>query len=434
VRSAQADLAVKAGRSRIWVAGLVLLTLAGVILLTTRSVGNPGQPSGDARPGTAASPLARRAGQDHAAAALLRRLSALLRTGTRRQTVALAATGAPAAAAQLGFIYANVRHLHLGGVSLRYLRRDRPSNSPTRLRLTTRTWAADVGVGWRISGFDARRSATHMRLAFVDTGAGVRFVSARDRSGHPAPLWMLEPLSSFRSSRVLVMVAQPRRARAYVRLARTAVSQVRRVLPSWSGKLVVEVPRSQRQMEGVLGAHEHSYDNVAAATSVLDDASTGVSPTHVVVNPTVFGDLGPNGRQIVLTHEATHVATDAATSSMPMWLLEGFADYVALDHVDLPVSVTASQILAEVAKHGPPPHLPDVRDFDAQNPRVGASYESAWLACRLIAERYGEHRLIELYRQADRDQATGPAFRSVLGTDQRGFTRSWRAYLARLAA
>ena len=32
-----------------------------------------------------------------------------------------------------------------------------------------------------------------------------------------------------------------------------------------------------------------------------------------------------------MSHEATHVATDATFASMPTWLLEGFADFVALD-------------------------------------------------------------------------------------------------------
>ena len=37
-----------------------------------------------------------------------------------------------------------------------------------------------------------------------------------------------------------------------------------------------------------------------------------------------------------MSHEAVHVATEAARSTMPLWLLEGFADYVALRDVDLP--------------------------------------------------------------------------------------------------
>ena len=118
---------------------------------------------------------------------------------------------------------------------------------------------------------------------------------------------------------------------------------------------------------------------------------------------------------------------------MPTWLLEGFADFVALDHVDLPVSVTGSQILARVRKSGPPPHLPGKTEFDPENQALGASYESAWLACRLLAERYGEKRLIEFYRASDRDDSTTEAFRDLLGTDQQAFTRVWKGYLRKLA-
>jgi hypothetical protein len=128
------------------------------------------------------------------------------------------------------------------------------------------------------------------------------------------------------------------------------------------------------------------------------------------------------------------VATHADLSSMPTWLLEGFADYVALDHVNLPVSVTASQILADVRKNGPPDHLPTAADFDPQNQVLGATYESAWLACRLLAQEYGEQKLIAFYRESDRDSSTEHAFRDVLHTDKQTFTQSWEDYLRQLAS
>ena len=118
---------------------------------------------------------------------------------------------------------------------------------------------------------------------------------------------------------------------------------------------------------------------------------------------------------------------------MPTWLLEGFADYVALDHVDLPVSDAASQVLARVRADGPPARLPGAHEFDSRSKVLGASYESAWLACRLIAETYGEARLIAFYRAADRAGSTDAAFGRLLDTDQPAFTRAWRDYLRRLA-
>jgi hypothetical protein len=168
-------------------------------------------------------------------------------------------------------------------------------------------------------------------------------------------------------------------------------------------------------------------------TTTVDGSLSPQAPVHIFVNPRVFDPLGTRGSQIVMSHEATHVATGAAVSSMPTWLLEGFADFVALDHVDLPVSVTASQILARVRKGGPPAHLPGKTEFDPENQALGASYESAWLACRLLAERYGEKRLISFYRASDRDDSTTEAFGDLLGTDQQEFTRAWKGYLRKLA-
>jgi hypothetical protein len=80
-----------------------------------------------------------------------------------------------------------------------------------------------------------------------------------------------------------------------------------------------------------------------------------------------------------------------------------------------------------------PRHLPGKAEFDTANTALGASYESAWLACRLIGERYGEAKMIAFYRRAERDSSTDQAFRDVLGTDQKAFTREWQAYLRRLA-
>jgi hypothetical protein len=183
----------------------------------------------------------------------------------------------------------------------------------------------------------------------------------------------------------------------------------------------------------VLGSKPDAYREIAAVTTTVDGSLTPGTPVHIFVNPRVFDPLGPRGSQIVMSHEATHVAVRAAFSTMPTWLLEGFADYVALAHVDLPVSVTASQILNQVRRHGAPRHLPGKREFDPQNQALGASYESAWLACRLLAEEYGEKRLIAFYRASDRAASTRRPFRSVLGTDVQAFTRAWRRDLRGLA-
>ena len=62
------------------------------------------------------------------------------------------------------------------------------------------------------------------------------------------------------------------------------------------------------------------------------------------------------------------------------------------------------------------------------------SYEQAWLACRLIAQRAGQAGLVRLYRLVGAsasapDAAVSSAMHSVLQESPAQFTRRWRAYL-----
>jgi len=372
--------------------------------------------------------------QDDAAAALVEKLADRLARGTRSEVLALAAPGRAAARAELADLYANVRSLRIQDLSLRYVD-DEPGrlDAAAERRLGGRAFVADVQLGWRVAGYDPHVAREDTTLTLARTAHGAGFVTARGDYGKHVPLWMLDRLRVRRTPHTLVMAAPGAPLARFGGLADQAVRDVHKVLTSWRGRLVVEVPRDQRELNLVLGSSDHTYDEIAAVTTTSDGSDRASAPSHVFVNPPVFEPLGTRGSQIVMSHEATHVATGAATVTMPTWLMEGFADFVALDHVNLPVDVTASQILAQVRKHGVPPHLPGKAEFDPSDPRLGASYEAAWLACRLIGERYGEQKMIAFYRQASRDGSTDAAFHDVLGTTEPAFTASWRRYLHGLA-
>ena len=101
--------------------------------------------------------------------------------------------------------------------------------------------------------------------------------------------------------------------------------------------LVVEVPATSAALDRALDA-EPGHTAASRPSRLRPTARRGTdSPVHVFVNPEVFDRLQPTGAQVVLSHEAVHVATDAARSDVALWLLEGFADYVALRDVDLPL-------------------------------------------------------------------------------------------------
>jgi hypothetical protein len=412
------------------VAGLVLCALAGLVFVGLRDGGTEITPPENATPRDTGGVATR----EDSASALLHELAAHLVDGSRRDVLRLAAPGSKEATRYAGTLYDNVRALGITELSLRYVDEDAGRlSSAESAELGGKGWVADVELSWRIGGYDEANSQMDVSFTFVQTPRGAALVMAGDNHDNAAPLWLLTDLAVERSRRALVMVADRGDVGQYARLADRAAADVRRVLPGWRGRLVVEVPESQAQLDRVLGTRAKTYDAIAAVTSTVDGSRDASAPTHVFVNPRVFGTLGKAGSQIVISHEAAHVATHAATSDMEMWLLEGFADYVALAHVDLPVSVTASQILAQVRQDGPPRQLPRPDEFDPKDDALGASYESAWLACRFLAERYGERRLVELYQAVGGGLPPEKAFRQVLGTSEKQFTRGWRDYLRRLA-
>ncbi len=362
---------------------------------------------------------------------LLAELEDALAAGSRDEVVSLAAP-TPEARRTAGFLWSNARALRVRKLSLRYV--DELAGA-----VGSRRWVAEVQVSYLLAGADQAPTRLEVALTVQDTPAGTRLVAF---GGHDdrTPLWMQTPLEVRRSGSSLVMVARATGSsttndvRELARMARTAVRVVRRVLPQWDGALVVEVPGSQEELDAMIGAAHGKYDAVAALTTTVDGTLTETSPVHVMVNPAVFDGLGPSGAQVVLSHEATHVATHAATAaSMPLWLMEGFADYVALRDTTLPDSITAGQILSAVRRNGPPGHLPGVGEFDPSGSRFGASYESAWLANRYLAERFGQKALVDFYHQVDGGTPASTAFRRDLGIAQRAFVQGWRGYLRRLA-
>jgi hypothetical protein len=295
-------------------------------------------------------------------------------------------------------------------------------------------WTAAVDVTWRFGRFDSTAVHEEVDLTFVqgdDDAAKIARIGGGDRR---TPLWLTAPVVTRNGDDVLTLGPDRAAVARYGRLAERAVPVVNRVVTGWSGPLVVEVPPSEAALDAALGAAAGTYAGVAAVTASVDGSTAADAPVHVFVNPEVMSTLDEQGAQIVLSHEATHAATRAATNvHRPIWLTEGFADYVALRDVHLPLSTTAGQILARVREGGPPDHLPDQHDFDSHSSSFGAEYEAAWLACRVIAEAAGEQGLVEVYGRVGAGQSVDVVLRDVMGVGIRGLTRRWQERLSDLA-
>ncbi|MFT4264887.1 MAG: hypothetical protein QM572_16000 [Nocardioides sp.] len=300
---------------------------------------------------------------------------------------------------------------------------------------TDGTWTASASVTWQYAGADPSPATVDLTVGLRTSGEDGDHVSVTGVTGPGrVPLWLAGPLTVTRTATTLVATGSGIDHAAYAGWAAEAVRVVRRVIPDWNGPLVVEVPASSAALDATLAADDGTYANIAAVTASVDGSSRADSPVHVFVNPEVMSGLVASSAQIVLSHEATHAATGAVlTRSRPIWLTEGFADYVALRDVDVPLSTSAGQIAAVVRKDGVPGHLPDEDDFDASSDRFGAEYEAAWLAVVQLADDAGEGALVRFYDDVGAGAALGKAMRADIGYGVGTLTRKWQRRLSGLA-
>ena len=120
-------------------------------------------------------------------------------------------------------------------------------------------WSRRAEATWRFAGFDRRAERLEVRVRFAPRGGHLR-IAGFGGGDRRSPLWLSGPVEVRRTPDTLVLVAgTPAEADRVAALARTAVPQVRRVLPGWTRDLVVEVPATEQRLEPAFGADPGHY-------------------------------------------------------------------------------------------------------------------------------------------------------------------------------
>ncbi|QHC21596.1 hypothetical protein [Streptomyces sp. GS7] len=347
---------------------------------------------------------------------------------------------------------------------------------------TDRRLAAQVRLSYRLRGFDTA-PVTSLQYLTLTERSGRWLVSsdtdgAADGRSGTGQLWEQGPVRVVRGRYSLVLggTGNPARLRDLADRVDAAVPAVSAAWKGkWAGKVVVEAPDTLARMAQLMGGDDPTaYTGIAAVTTGEAGASPAAPADRVIVNPDAYEELNDLGRTVVLTHETTHVATRTLTTpATPLWLSEGFADWVAYRGVHRRPAATAPELSRAVAAGRPPRRLPTDGDFGfrAGAERLATAYEGGWLACRMIAEKWGEARLIAFYRdtgrrgirtaagavrapmeartagsaasaspspavgggdrQSARTAAVDRALRDQLGVGLAEFTAMWRAYVQR---
>ncbi|MEV1083031.1 hypothetical protein AB0I98_33250 [Streptomyces sp. NPDC050211] len=302
------------------------------------------------------------------------------------------------------------------------------------------TATAEAELRYRVEGYDKAPITVGRTLTLSLDDEGEWYVDTeRPEKKSAEQLWDQGAVSVVQGERSLVMgVGQSReRLSEFAGLADRAVPAVSEAWGTdWSRHVVVLVPKSLEGMARLLGSPASSYRGIAAVTTGETGAPATAPADRVIVNPDAYSVLGDTGKQVVLTHETTHVATRTHTSpATPLWLSEGYADWVGYRGSGRTPAEAAPELERAVTAGEVPDALPEDADFgfSGDAARLARAYESGWIACRLIADRWGEVRLGEFYRAVgahpERAGAVEDAMKKVLGTTPADFTEQWREYL-----
>ena len=356
------------------------------------------------------------------AAALLQELTLAVRRGDGEAAAALAPPDDETAQNALRAFAENAEQIRLQELTLRYL--DALGGVDEHGE-----WPAAAILQYRFSE-DGSVASTEIEVRFVSNGERVRITGLGGDHG-ATPVWLSRPVQVRRTADTVVVAAHG--AAGYSLMARRAVADVRRVVEDWQEPLVVEIAEDGASLDAALGVDQGTFSNIAGVTTATPGADQSGESVHVFLNAAALDDADRVGRQVVISHEAAHVALDAASTDLPAWLGEGLADYVALRDVDLPISVTAAGIIEQVRREGVPDALPGDEDLDHASNSLGAAYEAAWLACRLLADEVGEDRLVDFYADADPGSDFDREFKGAFGMSVEDFTALWQRELRVLA-
>jgi hypothetical protein len=323
-----------------------------------------------------------------------------------------------------------------------------PALAPVRAQqVGPGAWAATVTGTYSLAGFDRAPRSFEATYTLVQRPGGWRI--AADTDGATAmQLWDLPGLRVLRGRSVMVIGNAPEaRMRDYCEIAQAAVRRVSGVWGTdWNTHVVIVTPSTTEEFANLLLRSPDGLDQVAAITEGTIDPGQRAQGDRVVVNPKAFTVLPPIGRQVVITHELTHVAARSSTTEpVSTWLSEGMAEYVGYSGVDLPRAQVASELLTLVRAGKGPVTLPTAADFNPAVSQIATSYNASWLAVNRLVDLYGQSRVVAFYRaiaggpavnhsgQFDLDAIAAQAFPRSFGVTEALFVRGWRGYLQSLA-
>ncbi|MFD4640480.1 hypothetical protein ACFWN2_24405 [Lentzea sp. NPDC058436] len=171
---------------------------------------------------------------------------------------------------------------------------------------------------------------------------------------------------------------------------------------SWVRRVDVVVPASDTELVSLVGPAFADMAGVAIRDG---------SGQRVVINRVRAAALSDLELGVLLRHEITHVATrDQTSDAAPLWLVEGFADWVAFHGTGLSLRQAAPLLTPDVSA------LPS--DFGGAGRDL--AYQQAYSIMVYLESRLGERGVVDFFLRNASSSAVGPGAVDVAG---------WREFL-----
>jgi hypothetical protein len=375
-----------------------------------------------------------------AVTALLHKRADAVRASDKAAFMADIATTDPAFVKRQQVIFDNLTKLPLAELSFALepqQQYDSLIDTSLAARYRSLVRAMGVTVHYRIDGVDSTTVAAPWVPVFGFADDRWQLIGElADRSlpyGTRGQPWDGGPIEVVKSARVVAIVSADDATRAKLLLDRSeaGLSKIAKVRPSgWDGKVVLIAVQDQRIFDAYFGDSPERVAKVAAIAVPYYDRVTDwhetpqYATTRVVFNPQ---ELSAEDSELShdLTHEFTHAAMGPVTSAYtPRWIVEGFAEYVAYKGIAIAPSALSSALKDSDVSRG----FPADGDFYSNS----HNYVTAWVACRMIAEKYGEKKLIAYYESFMRAPSADANAQATLGVNLATLTTQWQDAITKL--
>lgn len=304
-------------------------------------------------------------------------------------------------------------------------------------------WAPEVTLRYALAGVDEVPTERSLGYSFTRRGdswylAGDQNLAGQGRSSWQGP-WDFERCRVITTETGLIIGHAGNRALAG-RVAGALDSSVAAVTqvwgPDWAQRVGVLLPGSRDELRALVGT-DFAVDSIAAVAVAdrVDTTERRVEGPRVVLNAETAGRLSDPALRVVLQHEITHIAARADTvDGAPMWMLEGFADYVGYRGSRIEPAEIAPELAKQVHRGKAPTRLPQDRDFQSSGRRLDLAYQQAWSWVDFLVGRLGEQRVVELYHRVAGSSASSTAeaaLREMAGVDTTRLIAEWGVHLRR---